>query len=855
MTNHVCRTALSMIICAVTMLATVSVYAQHPAITLLDRNGDIIDPIHDENAQAPLSTKQTCGLCHDYDVITQGYHFQTGWQSVADDYGVAEGRPWSLSNGFLGRWYPTAFRQLAKKVNSHPDEIDLTVYDFVGFSSPGRGAPPCGACHPGGGGFEFDRDGNRYDETLADNPELAETLDGDYYQSQWDRSGVVEADCLICHIKGYDFTARTDQLTSGNYRWAVVAGSRLGLVDGSVRRGQEPTVTYETRLFNADGTITLDMSWPPPDDNCVYCHGTSDVMKRGFSWNDIFNPDIHNQQGISCTACHPAGLDHQIAKGNEPAFTMASELKNSNMSCRECHMSASLGAPVPEHSRVRPSHIEKIACESCHIPQLHRAASHGHEATTGRLELHLRPTDAEEPGAKGTWAPDYKRRDGGPIYPMNHFLAEFWGNRDADGLIYPLFLKEHAAGWREFADQVEDNDDDGHKEVNRPEEIVAGLQAFAKTLGGNHRFQQVQPVFLKSETAYELAADGSLTESSLAGTPMEGATYVDFSINHNVAPTRLALGVNGCQDCHVSTAHFFKGQRTIDLHGPDGKPVTMSNGLFFGCRPLAFKVNEFHQQIISPYIGPLIIIVVFLIVLHYHSYGPKRITFDPYSDEIRRFTIVERTIHLFRLIAFVILAITGLVMAFNLHLWQDLLFGGARNLLDFHIWSGIVFIITTASGAIMWFRDAAFEDYDRDWVRKMGGYLGHKGEVPAGRFNAGQKMFYWYSAIFGVIMSFTGIMLIYKGAFQLSTVCITSTLHNLVGFFLIAGVLAHAYLGTVANPGTWRVLVDGSVTREWAHHHHPNWYRALQSEEKVRAAEQRTTPAADGDRGTDSREG
>ena len=37
----------------------------------------------------------------------------------------------------------------------------------------------------------------------------------------------------------------------------------------------------------------------------------------------------------------------------------------------------------------------------------------------------------------------------------------------------------------------------------------------------------------------------------------------------------------------------------------------------------------------------------------------------------------------------------------------------------------------------------------------MGGYLGYKGEVPAGRFNAGQKMFYWYTAIFGVIMSVT----------------------------------------------------------------------------------------------------
>jgi formate dehydrogenase subunit gamma len=114
----------------------------------------------------------------------------------------------------------------------------------------------------------------------------------------------------------------------------------------------------------------------------------------------------------------------------------------------------------------------------------------------------------------------------------------------------------------------------------------------------------------------------------------------------------------------------------------------------------------------------------------------------------------------------------------------------------------------------------------------MGGYLGHKGEVPAGRFNAGQKMFYWYSGILGVLMSITGLVLIFKGAFSLPTICITSTFHNLLGFFLIAGVLAHAYLGTIANPGTWRVLIDGSVTREWAEHHHPNWFRTLLEEER-----------------------
>ncbi len=822
------------------LLAGRTATAQHPAINLLDADGNLIDPIHGDNAAAPFSTRQTCGACHDYDTITQGYHFQMGWNVVADDYGAKEGRPWSLSNGFLGRWYPYAYRQLAKKHNRSADEIDLTVYDWVGFSSPARGEPPCGACHPGGGGLEFDRDGKRYDETQAANSQLAQTLDGDYYRAQWDASGVVEADCLLCHLKGYDFGARIQQLTQGNYRWAVVAGSRLGTVRGAVRRGQTPEMLYETRLFNRDGTLTLDMSWPPPDDNCVYCHGRSDVKKRGFSWNDFFNPDIHNQQRISCAACHRAGLDHQFAKGDEPSSAAAPELEGSMDDCRECHLGGIRGAPVPDHASVRPSHYQRLACESCHIPRLGRAAVQGVDATTGRLVYYTRPTEASEAGAEATWMPDYQRRGDGIIVPINHVLAVWWGNRDADGLVYPLFLREQEAAWKLFKDAVGDDDGDGRPEVNRDEEIAAGLRAVATALAGNRRFSRVHPVFIKAETSHELDENGAVVRSSLAGTPLEGASFVDFSINHNVGATRQTLGARGCDDCHVAGAHFFKGRRTLDLFGADGRPVTRFNGYFLGCSPVAFFINSVHQQIVSPYIGPVIMLVMFLIVLHYHSYGPKRITFDPYSEEIQRFNLFERAIHLFRLISFVFLAVTGLILAFNLHLWQELLFASSRTLLRVHIWAGVVFIATTLAGLVVWFRDAAFESYDKVWVRKLGGYLGHKGEVPAGRFNAGQKMFYWYSGVLGLVMSLTGVLLIFKLHFSLSTVCITSTFHNLIGFFLIAGVLAHAYLGTVANPGTWRVLVDGSVTREWARHHHPNWYRALLQQEAEQQQAERT---------------
>jgi formate dehydrogenase subunit gamma len=301
-----------------------------------------------------------------------------------------------------------------------------------------------------------------------------------------------------------------------------------------------------------------------------------------------------------------------------------------------------------------------------------------------------------------------------------------------------------------------------------------------------------------------------------------------------VAPKRHTLGFNGCSDCHSHGANFFKGQRVFDMYSASGEPITFGNGRSFGCNPVSFAINTFHQQIVSPYIGPVIIVVIFLIVVHYHSYGPKRITFDPYSAEIQRFSLFERFIHLLRLLAFVYLTVTGLIMAFNLNLWQELLFGTSRQLVNFHIVAGIIFTVTTIAGIFLWFKDAIFASYDRDWVRRIGGYLGYKGDVPAGRFNAGQKMFYWYTAIFGIIISITGCMLMFKEITSLAVVCITSTVHNLVGFVLISGVFAHAYLGTIANPGTWRVLVDGSVTKEWAKHHHPNWYYMITGEERPR---------------------
>lgn len=188
-----------------------------PPFHLRDEDGQIIDPVKGENAGRPYSPKMTCGQCHDYDKITEGYHFTQGQGEppTADQLARCD---WTTSPGnFGGSWCSPAplYRYLSPKENESATTIDMTAFTFF--------TAACGGCHPGGGPGEFDRDGKRYDRWMSD-PASGLTsggdnnLDGDYYKAKWAESGVVEADCLLCHMPGYDYSQRRKQLSSWNFR-------------------------------------------------------------------------------------------------------------------------------------------------------------------------------------------------------------------------------------------------------------------------------------------------------------------------------------------------------------------------------------------------------------------------------------------------------------------------------------------------------------------------------------------------------------------------------------------------------------------------------------------------------------
>ena len=725
---------------------------------------------------------------------------------------------------------------MAKKKNNHPDEIDLTVFEFVGLGprDPKRiGKPGCGGCHPGGGGLEFDRDGRRYDQRLKADPSLAQRLDGDYYGSKWDKTGVVEADCLVCHLPGYNFSERNRQLKMLNFRWATLAASGIGQVTGFIREGQTPQLIYNKRLFNDDGKIVLDLSYPPPSDNCVFCHGLSDLKKRGFSWDDRINHDVHNLRGISCAECHPGDLNHNFAKGDENVSTVRDDLDNTMKKCYDCHWEGFMGAPRPPHRSIRTNHLQKLACEVCHIPAVHRAAGSGFDVTTGMVVDYPQP-GVQRIGQHFTWRPRYQRDEEGKIWPVNALLSAIYTNLDADGIYYPLFAREIRKAYLKIKGRL------SGKKPNRPElstdeEIKLMLTALSEGLEGNKRFKQVRPFYHKYGELYTLDKQGHVVHE-------KDRTWVShlegFNINHNVAPAGLALGSGGCQDCHSDEAHIFKGLVLTSLFGPEGQPEFERSGKLFGCQPWIFQINKLHQKYLTPYVSLLILLIMFILVLHYTGQGPK--VADAYRGpaEILRFNLAERWTHLFRMASFLLLAFSGGIFFYNNVALLEIFFETPRTAVIFHWVVGLVFIAASTFSVVLWAKDANFKAYDLEWLKKRGGYLGgEEVHVPAGRLNAGQKIFFWLTALFTLIMGLTGVLMIFKESFSLGFNCIISTIHGFFAILFVASILAHIYLGTIANPGTWRALVDGKVSREWAKNHHPEWYKEIEQKEETSTEE------------------
>jgi len=633
-----------------------------PPFPLRDEAGNVINPVANPKVDVPYSPRQTCGAkgCHDYDKITQGFHFQQGkGEAVPKEF--AARYQWASSPGnYGGNWCSPAplYRQLAPKKNASARTIDMTSFDFV--------TATCGNCHPGGGPMEFDRDGKRYDQRMADpasglKPGGDNGFDGDYYKARWSETGVIEADCLLCHQPEYDYKKRNAQLANLNFRWAATEGAGFGVVRGKVVANEKPKVEYHKALFDENGNVSIHITPVPRNETCLNCHAKPDWKKRGASFSA--HTDVHLAKGLKCVDCHASGsraVDprirgkevHQFGKGDDPSGWVRNDLDNTVRTCESCHDQGTLGAPVAKHSWLPPLHLEKIACATCHIPRRYTKAAlvqasdvfNGAPRITpppkriwtfydqdmafwnhyGELELFTvqdKPVNEFYPSL--AW---YK----GKIFPVNR-VHSAWVGIEEPGKpgLDQLFMKDFYGMWLAHKNdpskypqlaQIRDDNGDGMIEVNRPEEIDALLAAAAAHLkatgfpmAGRRLVYVADDRKHLSGTQFEL----------IPKEPHEASPYASvYKYSHNVLPARSALGAKGCVDCHSRNAHFFFGRSLERPFSESGAPRWTDNYRVLGLSALGVHVGAFREQWLKPALYLLIAFVLLLLAV----LGLRRLT-------------------------------------------------------------------------------------------------------------------------------------------------------------------------------------------------------------------------------------
>ncbi len=205
----------------------------------------------------------------------------------------------------------------------------------------------------------------------------------------------------------------------------------------------------------------------------------------------------------------------------------------------------------------------------------------------------------------------------------------------------------------------------------------------------------------------------------------------------------------------------------------------------------------------------IITVIPGIFLLHYLLIGAKHFNHD--GERIYFFTLLNRIVHVIAAISFSLLVITGLLTIFGS------VFGGGvfiRTARTVHLVSAIVFVIPCFLMFIMWFRDMLPRVYDFAWMFILGGYLSkEKKPVPAGKFNAGQKMYFWFATLGGGVMAYTGYIIWGFGA-DLDTIRLYTIIHNILGAIIVAFYLTHVYMAVFAIAGSLESMKSGYKSKD-----------------------------------------
>ena len=201
------------------------------------------------------------------------------------------------------------------------------------------------------------------------------------------------------------------------------------------------------------------------------------------------------------------------------------------------------------------------------------------------------------------------------------------------------------------------------------------------------------------------------------------------------------------------------------------------------------------------------------------------------GNTIQRFTRRQRYVHWTTATLFIALGLTGMTMLFGRHVllpwmgpeWFSSLALIAKRIHDI---AGPLFSLSLLLMMLIFIKGNAPNLADIQWLLKGGGLLGK--HASAGRYNLGEKAWYWWAMLGGSVLIVSGMVLLFPNFGQpREAMAFYHMMHGIAAAAVLAFAFGHIYMGTLAMEGAFEVMATGQCDVNWAKEHHDLWYQDI----------------------------
>lgn len=264
------------------------------------------------------------------------------------------------------------------------------------------------------------------------------------------------------------------------------------------------------------------------------------------------------------------------------------------------------------------------------------------------------------------------------------------------------------------------------------------------------------------------------------------------------------------------------------------------------------KWRELRNGPVVTYGGWLLLIAPLFLILFYVVKGPFKLHGAPTGRLIERFNSVERMSHWTVAITFVILGLSGVITLFGKYFLLPVIGASAFSAIStlgktLHNFVGPLFMFGLIVMFFVYVKDNFLNGADFAWLSRFGGMLSGK-EIPSGRFNGGEKVWFWLGTlILGTVICVSGLLLLFPNWNSSRELMASANIfHSVAAVIFVAAALAHIYMGVVTE-GAYKGMREGYVDETWAQEHHALWLEGLKSGKTTQSHQMKAQPAAGDD--------